>query len=48
MLESFLNKVAGLRPTILFEKTPVQVFSYKYCNIFIEHLQETDYCYTQH
>ena len=32
MLESLFNKVAGLGT--LLEKTPIQVLSYEYCEIF--------------
>ena len=47
MLESFFDKVAGLRPaTFLKKDTLTWVFSYEFCNIskdtyFTEHLQAT-------
>ena len=34
MIESLLTKLQGLRPATLLKKTPRQVFSSEYCEIF--------------
>ena len=44
VLESLFNKVAGLKACSFIKKTPTQVFSCEYCEIFkkpffIEHLR---------
>ena len=44
-LESFLTKLQAVDRSFYLKKTQVQVFSYDFCDIFIEHLQATAFAY---
>ena len=42
MCQSSFFKTAGLRPTTLFKETLAQVFSYEFCEVFLEQTWEIE------